>query len=193
MMESLKVWNVAVKYNMSPNQLYFLDCCRYKIKPSKLINEEAEKMICIQKGFIDLDCHLSITATQMLAEYDTFLDKTKKKVAKEVLGENFMEKVNTYRQLFPKIRFPSGSLARQSTNELKDKFIWFFKTFPEYDWELVFDATDYYLYLKKQVDYQYAVTSSYFIKKTETLTKETKSILADYCQQLLDDPNLLSS
>jgi hypothetical protein len=35
------------------------------------------------------------------------------------------------------------------------------------------------------------VTSSYFIKKTNPVTKETTSKLADYCQELLDNPDIL--
>jgi hypothetical protein len=37
------------------------------------------------------------------------------------------------------------------------------------------------------------VTSSYFIKKTNPQTKETTSKLADYCQQILDNPEILNA
>jgi hypothetical protein len=43
------------------------------------------------------------------------------------------------------------------------------------------------------VEYQYAVTSLYFIKKTDAKSKETKSMLADICQEILDNPKLLDS
>jgi len=35
------------------------------------------------------------------------------------------------------------------------------------------------------------VTSSYFIKKTDPISKETRSKLADFCQELLDNPDAL--
>ena len=70
--------------------------------------------------------------------------------------------------------------------------MWFFKTHPEYDWDLVLDATDYYNEVFKRKNYMYMATSSNFIKKTE-ITKEVSSKLADYCQQILDDPSILNS
>ena len=109
-----------------------------------------------------------------------------------MLGEDFLDRVKEYRESWPGKRLPSGELARQSVQELKDKFVWFFKTYPEYDWDLVLDATDYYNIVYERKRYQYMVTSSYFIKKTNPQTKETTSKLADYCQELLDNPNILN-
>jgi hypothetical protein len=189
---SHQLWSTLIRYGVSPNQIYFLDCCKNKIKPTDIINAGAEHLVCQTKGYIDDKGNLTSKGLLILEEFETYLVKTKKKVTSEVLGPNFMENVNKYRELFPARRFPSGELARQSAQELKDKFVWFFKTYPEYTWELVLDATDYYLHVKQLVDYQYAITSSYFIKKTDPRTKETRSVLADYCQQILDDPDLLT-
>jgi len=189
---SYQIWNTCRTYNITPNQLYFLDCCREKIIPSTVINANTEKLIALQAGYIDLEGNLSPAAILILNEFETFLVKTKKKVTKEVLGEDFMDKVKIYREIFPAKRLHSGELARQTPNELKDKFIWFFKTYPEYDWGMVFDATDYYVYLKSLKNFEYTMTSSYFIKKTDPRTKETSSKLADHCQMIIDDPSLLN-
>lgn len=189
---SHQLWSTLIKWDLSPNLIYFLDCCSSKIKPSKIINSELEFKIAQAKGYITDEAVITDKGLTVLDEFKTHLTKTKKKVASEVLGPNFIEMVNKYRELFPAKRFPSGELARQSSQELKDKFVWFFKTYPDYNWDLVLDATDYYLHLKQLVDYQYAITSSYFIKKTDPRTKETRSVLADYCQQILDDPDLLT-
>ena len=110
-----------------------------------------------------------------------------------MLGENFLEKIKEYRELFPAMKLPSGELARQSVQELKDKFIWFFKTYPEYDWNLVLDATDFYVFSKHKENYSFMVTSSYFIQKTDIKTKLSRSILADYCQMILDNPEILKN
>jgi hypothetical protein len=186
-----QLWQTAIKYKITPNQLYFLDCCREKIKPTTIINSDAEASICKVKGFIDEEGNITNLGAVILNEFETYLVKTKKKVTKEVLGEDFLDKVKEYREAFPAKRLPSGELARQSVQELKDKFVWFFKTYPEYDWNLVLDATDYYNIVYERKRYQYMVTSSYFIKKTNTQTKETTSKLADYCQELLDNPKIL--
>jgi hypothetical protein len=166
---------------------------RNKIKPSSaLINPDAERIIAEAKGYIDSKGQITPRTLAILEEFDTYLVKTKAKVAKEVLGDDFMEKLQTYLDMFPKKRLPSGLYARQSIKELKDKFVWFFKTYPEYTWDMVLDATDYYIYLKEHQDvpYKFMMTSSYFIKKSDPYTKEIKSALADTCQELLDNPDL---
>ena len=191
---SHQLWNTLLKWNLSPNQIYFLDCCREKIIPSKmLINPDAERMMAQHKGLIDQDGKLTNKAASILTEFETYLVKTKKKITSEVLGADFNEKITEYRDIWPSKRLPSGELARQSTQELKDKFVWFFKTYPEYDWDLVLDATDYYNDVFKKKNYMYMATSSYFIKKANTTTKEVSSKLADYCQEIMDNPKLLDN
>jgi hypothetical protein len=178
---------------LSPNQIYFLDCCREKIIPSKaLINADAERIIAEHKGLVDKDGKLTNKAATILNEFEMYLVKTKKKITVAVLGEDFNEKVKEYREAFPAKRLPSGELARQSVQELKDKFVWFFKNYPEYDWDLVLDATDYYNEVFRKKNHMYMATSSYFIKKTNPQTKEVSSKLADYCQQIIDNPKLLT-
>ena len=191
---SHQLWSTLIKWNVSPNQIYFLDCCREKIVPSKaLINVDAERMLAQHKGLIDESGGLTNKAAVILNEFETYLVKTKKKVTAAVLGEDFNQKITEYREAFPAKRLPSGELARQSVQELKDKFVWFFKTYPEYDWDLVLDATDYYNEVFRKKNYMYMATSSYFIKKTNPQTKEVSSKLADYCQQIIDNPKLLDN
>jgi hypothetical protein len=178
---------------LSPNQIYFLDCCRSKIRAATIINEDAESLVCEAKGLIDENYNITNKGAMILDEYETFLVKTKKKVASEVLGPDMNERIKEYRETWPAKRLPSGELARQSINELKEKFVWFFKTYPEFDWDLVLDATDDYNDLYKKKNYQYMVTSSYFIKKTNSQTKEVTSKLADCCQQILDELKILNN
>jgi hypothetical protein len=176
---------------LSPDLLYFLDCCKKNIKPTAIIDGEAQNVIALQKGLINNEGKLSTHTVQILDEFEMYLVKKKIKVTKEVLGEDFIDKVYEYRLAFPKIRLPSGELARQSITELKERFVWFFKTYPEYDWNLVLDAADYYNMVYEKKRYMFMATSSYFIKKTNPQTKETTSKLADYCEMILDNPKIL--
>lgn len=190
---SHQLWTVLHNYRISPNQVYFLDCCRSKIKPSTLlINPTVEEMIAKTKGFIDDKGSLTFLGLSLLNEFETYLVKTKTKISSLVLGDDFIKNVNQYLDLFPKKRLPSGLYARQSIKEITEKFIWFFKNYPEYDWETILDATDYYIYIKKSQDipYKFMMTSSYFIKKSDPYTKEIKSVLADTCQEVLENPDL---
>lgn len=190
---SHQLWTTLIKHNITPNQIYFLDCCRYKIKAGNLINEQAESSVAKAKGYLTDEGILTNKAMLILEEFETYLVKTKKKVATEVLGDNFIQKIGEYRSIFPAQKLPSGELARQSVQELKDKFIWFFKTYPEFDWQLVLDATDYYVYTKSKDNYMYMATSSYFIKKTDPRTRLFRSGLADHCQILLENPDILKT
>jgi hypothetical protein len=188
---SHQLWTTLIKYNVSPNQIYFLDCCRSRIKPTGIINPDAEANICRAKGYVNEQGELTQKALMILDEFETFLVKTKKKVATEVLGDQFLDKIAYYRELFPPKALPSGSMARQSVEELKKKFIVFFKTYPQYNWPLVHLATDYYIFEKEKNGYMYMMNSSYFIQKTDNVSKTTKSELADHCQFLLDNPDIL--
>jgi hypothetical protein len=188
---SHQIWKSLIKWKVSPNEIYFLDCCHSKIQPTSIINQDLVFESCKKKELIDENAVLTNAGAIILNDFETFLVKTRKKVASEVLGENFLEKVKEYREIFPSKRLPSGQLARQSVQELKDKFVWFFKTYPEYDWDLILDAADYYNSVFKKKNYLYMATSSNFIKKTE-ITKEVSSKLADYCQEILDNPKLLT-
>jgi hypothetical protein len=180
-----------MKYNLSPNLLYFLDSTRSKIKPTAIINADAERMIAHSKGLIDDDGKLTPTAMVVLNDFETFLVKTKKKVTSDVLGDNFLENIKIYREIFPTGFLPHGEIARQSVEELKLKFIWFFKTYTDFTWPLIHEATNYYKYLKSKDGFKFMATSSYFIQKTDPKTKMVKSTLADYCQLLQDDPDII--
>lgn len=190
---SHQVWVTILKHNLSPNQIYFLDCCRSKIRPSdKVINVEAERTIAIRQGYLSEEGVITDKALVVLDEFETFLVKTKKKVATDVLGDKFLDRIKEYREIFPKGFLPHGEIARQSVEELKNKFIWFFKTYPDYDWDLVLEAASYYNFLKAKEGYKYMATSSYFIQKTDTKSKAHKSTLADYCSLIKEDPGILT-
>lgn len=188
-----QMWSTLIKWNVSPNEVYFIECCKYKIKPTSIITEETEYQSCIEKNLISSERELTPLGEVVFKEFNTILIKTKKTITKEVLGEDFMKNVTEYREMWPSKRLPHGELGRQSTEELKTKFVWFFKTYPQYDWDTVLDAAFYYAAICKRRNYQYMTTSSYFIKKTNPTTKETTSKLADHCEEIVQNPKILDS
>ena len=188
---SHQLWNPCRTYNISPNQMYLISCYYSKISPGNVVNEKAEALICQAKGLLGIDNKLTEKGIAVLNEFETMLVKTKKKVDAEVLGPEFLEKVKEYREIFPSKRIPPhNELARQNTKTLKDNFVWFFKNYPEYSWELVLEATDYYVYCKSRENFEYMMTSSHFIKKTDP-NKVVISKLADYCEMIKEDRSLL--
>jgi len=144
-----------------------------------LINQSAEKNICEMKGLINDKGVLTHKAMSILDEFEMLLVKAKKVVTTTVLGDDFIDRINEYKMYFPK-KLPSGP-GRQSLRELKQKFVWFFKNHPEYNWDDVLEAANYYKYERGKVNNEYMTNSSNFIKK-DTMSKESISKLADYCE-----------
>jgi hypothetical protein len=188
---SHSLWTACWKNNLPPNQLFFLDCCRHHISPGKLINVDAEKMVAEACGFLDSNGNLTEKAITVLDSMEGDVKKKKTKNIQDILGQDYLDKIKEYREYFPGQRLSHGELARQSVNELKEKFVWFFKTYTDYDWDIVLDAAKYYTIIKERENYQFMTTSSYFIKKSDPRTKETSSKLADFCQLILDNPEVL--
>lgn len=184
------IWQICRKHNISPNQLYFLDSCKEGIVPAKVINSDNEKLTAVARGWLK-DNQITKPGLDILTEFESLVIKKKAVNAKKVLGEDYLKRIKEYRELFPKGTLPSGAASKQSVSELTKKFIIFFQENPEYNWDIILDATEYYLYTKALVNFEYTVTSSYFIKKTDPRSKEESSKLADYCQMIIDDPKLL--
>ena len=131
------------------------------------------------KGLINDQGVLTYKAMTLLEEFETFLVKSKKIVTTAVLGDDHLDKINEYREYFP-AKLATGP-GRQSPRELKQKFVWFFKNYPEYTWDDVLEAANYYSFEYKQKNYEFMANSSNFIKK-DTMSKESVSKLADYCE-----------
>jgi len=119
---------------------------------------------------------------------EMYLVKTKKIVAVDVLGDEFLKNIHEYRMYFPSLL--DHGPGRQSVAELKKKFIWFFKTYPDFDWPLVLEAAKFYCHRKGLANNEYMTNSSHFIKKEDT-NKDFRSLLADMCQTIKDDPSVL--
>jgi hypothetical protein len=186
-----KLWEPCRKAGISPNTIYFLDCCRQKIVPGNIINTKAESSIALSKGLIDDKGILTEKAVGILDEFEVYQTKISKKVSTDILGENFEENIKIYREMFPSGKLPSGKFARQTVQELRDKFIKFFKMYPQFDWVTILDATDHYIQstLLDENKKKFMICSSYFILKTEK--DEKKSTLADYCQEIVDNPEFI--
>ena len=97
----------------------------------------------------------------------------------ELLGKNFKDMVNKYREIFPAKKLPSGKLARNNVKTLIENFRWFFSTY-EHNWGDVLKATKMYVDEYSNTEYQYMKTSQYFISKQDK-HKIKISELADYC------------
>ena len=114
-----------------------------------------------------------------MTQLDNYFKKAKKKTDIQLMGKDFVQKINMYREIFPAKKLPSGKPARQNVKALGSSFRWFFETY-DYTWPEIIKATRMYVNEFRDKDYQYMMTSQYFISKQDK-HRVKHSTLADYC------------
>lgn len=183
MIETIKI---LYKKNIEPNDFVLLLSLHTKVSyPNYKSLYNLTKMI--EEGYV-IQNKDSIVLTKkgsdLVKETLKLEEKEKEKPLVKVLGEDFKEKVQKYRELFPKGKLPSNSPARQNVNSLIAKFKWFFTNY-DYTWDDVFKATEMYVKEYKAKNYLYMMSSGAFISKQDKY-KNASSLLADYCDMILD-------
>lgn len=171
------IYNVLLKYRLSPNQLYLIHCMSEGIVPSEIINARAEGNVAQAMGWIDQQNRLTDAARGVLVEVNNIVGKAKRKSQKTLLGKEHDQYITMYREMWPKGNLPSGKPARLSIPDLRKKFTDFFKVY-DYEWETILKATQEYI--KQKEHSQFMMTSGYFILKND------QSELASYCDLVLD-------
>ena len=119
-----------------------------------------------------------------MIQLDNYFLKAKKKTNIQLMGKDFLEKISSYREIFPAKKLPSGKPARNNVKTLNESFRWFFETY-DYDWDTIIDATRMYVNEYRANDYMYMQTSQYFISKQDK-HRVKHSALADYCDMVID-------
>lgn len=175
-----KIYHLLANQGITPNQHYVLWCIRDGISPG-MVNIAMEMRVLtpdwIQEG------KLTGKSLSLLMEIDEMNRDKKAKNDKELLGENYLAKMEHYREIFPDIKLPTGKYAREAVKNLEVGFRWFFKNH-EYDWNTVFKAAEKYVNEYRDKNWEFMRTSKYFIKKQEK-NGDTSSDLANYCEMVV--------
>lgn len=159
-----------VRLGITPNEFYLLMCV-FNDETPNLINKHLETRNLQSKGFLNKDFKLTEKLEESgLAKY---LIKTDKK-----------DFIQSYIDLFPKIKLPSGKYARAHRTNIESAFKWFFKNY-NYSWEVILKVTEFYVSEYETKDYLYMRTSQFFISKTNP-DRSKESELANYCEMYLD-------
>ena len=108
--------------------------------------------------------------------------KTKKKTSQLLLGQDFIDKIQEYVEIFPNRKLSSGKYARVNAKNLEVSFRWFFENF-DYDWPTILLATEKYVDEYSVRNYEFMRTAQYFIRK-QNIDKSFESDLATYCDQV---------
>ena len=174
-----------LKEKMTPNQCLILFGMKQGV--SSTASSKLDKDILVSNGFLifEKDKHkLTPTAKAFCAKLDNYFIKAKKKTDIQLMGKDFSEQINIYRETFPNTRLPSGKPARVNVKMLSESFRWFFETY-DYEWSDVVKATKMYVNEYRDAEYMYMQTSQYFICKQDK-HKVKSSTLADYCDMIRD-------
>lgn len=182
-----EIFKILHKNKITPNQFYLLYTLHEKIACVNIssVNLETRKLILgawITKK--DESYKLTTKALCLLKEIKMYFKTSKKKSSDDLLGKDYSEKLKTYNSIFPAGKLPGGRTARVNVKNLEPAFKWFFD-FYDYDWKTVFQATEEFVneYSTKK---QWMSNSQYFIRKQQ-VDKTWISILADYCQLVIED------
>jgi len=171
------VFNKILKEGLTPNQLYLLHCLRHSTSAIK-INSYVE-LRTLPDGYWE-DSKPTDKAIALLDEIDGMFTAKSKESSKSDMGDDYLNNINKYKELFPKKKLPSGKLARSTMRNLETNFKWFFKNY-DYSWDIILEATAKYVDEYEKNNYMYMQTSKYFICKTQP-DKTKTSELADYCE-----------
>ena len=174
-----------LKEKMTPNQCLILFGMKQGV--SSTASSKLDKDILVSNGFLIFEkdkYKLTPTAKAFCAKLDNYFIKAKKKTDIQLMGKDFSEQINIYRETFPNTRLPSGKPARVNVKMLSESFRWFFETY-DYEWSDVIKATKMYVNEYRDAEYMYMQTSQYFICKQDK-HKVKSSTLADYCDMIRD-------
>lgn len=181
---------------LTPNGLYRLYSIKHNVAYGLAVNNYAEDIKLINSEFIITDEKGNNVITekgeQILQQVsEKFFTETVNTEKQNVNTEN----VKKYLEMFPKgFRKDGSKIAyRAPLRELEARFKWFFKMYPEYDWDLVLQTTEIYMdmFESGSQDYKYLACSHYFIKKGAGA--DTKSTLAMLCEMVKNGEDLSSS
>lgn len=182
-----ELFQQILKEKMTPNQFLIL----YGIKKSlslPLPDNKSDVQQLKSLGFIEQDGSLSIKANKVIARFENYFIKAKKRTSIQLMGKEFLKRINEYRDIFPAGKLPSGKPARVNAKSLENSFRWFFENY-DVAWDEIIDATKMYVNNFESQNYMYMKTSQYFIVKTDK-NKVKTSDLMDYVEMIRDGVEL---
>lgn len=180
-----ELFQIMLKNNLTPNQVLLLFGIKQGVSLPQVTNDD--KLALEKLGYLILDngkYTMSAKAKSLIVHLDNYFIKAKKKTDAQLMGQDFVDKINIYREVFPNIKLPSGKPARVNVKMLSESFRWLFETY-DYTWEQIIKATKMYVNEYRDAQYMYMQTSQYFICKQDK-HKVKSSTLADYCDMIRD-------
>lgn len=183
-----EIFNRLVQENLTPNAYYVLHCIKEKVVPNKFVNKELECSRLQNDQWLTKDLQLTSKSIIFIDEIGGFFKRTKSKASKDLMGEDFLQKIQEYVEIFPNRKLSSGKYARTNVKNLESSFRWFFATY-DYSWELILEASEKYVKDYEMRNFEYMRTSQYFVRK-QNIDKSFESELANYCELIKTTPDI---
>lgn len=183
-----EIFNRLVQENISPNAYYVLHSLHEKVNPHNFVSASLECTRLKNDGWLNENLELTHKSLIFIQELNGFFKKTNKKTSKALMGEDFVDKIEEYINIFPNKKLSSGRYARTNPKNLESAFKWFFDNY-SYSWEIILQATEKYVKDYEIRNYEYMRTSQYFIRK-QAIDKSFESELANYCELLKSNPDI---
>jgi len=183
-----EIFNRLIQENLTPNAYYVLHCIKENVVPKNFVNKELECKRLQSDAWLTADLQLTNKSIIFINEISGFFKKTSKKVSKDLMGADFMQKIQEYVEIFPNRKLSSGKYARTNPKNLESAFKWFFDTY-DYSWDLILEAAEKYVKDYELRNFDYMRTSQYFVRK-QNIDKSFESELANYCELIKTTPDI---
>lgn len=158
-----KCWTL----NMTPSQYVFLYALNKNI--NEVLIAEADLKQLIEEGYIRRSSTTWILTADGLNLIEQFTN---------INDNNIDSFVDKYRDLFPKgVKSGNGTPIRGDKQGCTKKMEWFLKTYPEYSFITILEATKKYVEDMRRKNYAFMVQADYFIQK------DGASKLAGMCEE----------
>lgn len=166
-----KIFEEICSYGLTPNEYFSLAMILQNKPLQERMNRDIYKKYLLINEWIDI----GEKATDKIRSSRIFED---------LMDGEFVKNVEVYRSMWPAITLPTGKTARSSSKDLESRYKWFFANY-NYDWEIIFQATENYITYYRDRGYNFMRTSAYFIYKEES-TRIRTSTLAEWCDRIKD-------
>lgn len=183
-----EIFKRLTEEQLTPNSYYVLHCIREKEVPHAFVNKQLEVRKLQNEGWLHENLQLTSKSLIFIEEINGFFKKSKKKTSRDLMGAEFLTKIQEYVELFPNRKLSSGKYARTNAKNLEVSFRWFFETY-DYDWDLILQATEKMINEYEVKNFEFMRTAQYFLRKQNPADKSFESDLANYCEFIKTNPD----
>ena len=114
-----EIFNKLFKAGLTPNSFYVLYSYKTKTTCNNSINTSLEVSRLESDLWISMG-ELTSKSIVLIQEIDSYFKLSKKKTSTQVMGTDFLTKIDEYLEIFPKFKLPSGKYARSDKKNLEN-------------------------------------------------------------------------